>query len=139
MDLRKITDDFSVSPQIECEDVADIAEAGFRSILCNRPDGEEFGQCAYDAVAEAAQAAGLAVRSVPIVSGMLSEADLAAFRAALDELPKPILAYCRSGTRCTMLWSMTSFGDLGADEIVKATSAAGYDMSGLMRQMQQTR
>ena len=139
MDLRKITDDFSVSPQIECEDVAAIAAAGFRSILCNRPDGEEFGQSAYDAVAEAAQAAGLAVRSVPIVSGMLSEADLAAFRAALDELPKPILAYCRSGTRCTMLWSMTSFGDLGADEIVKATSAAGYDMSGLMRQMQQTR
>lgn len=139
MDLRKITDDFSVSPQIECEDVAAIAEAGFRSILCNRPDGEEFGQCAYDVVAEAAEAAGLAVRSVPIVSGMLSEADLAAFRAALDELPKPILAYCRSGTRCTMLWSMTSFGDLGADEIVKATSAAGYDMSGLMRQMQQTR
>ena len=139
MDLRKITDDFSVSPQIECEDVAAIAAAGFRSILCNRPDGEEFGQCAYDAVAEAAQAAGLAVRSVPIVSGMLSEADLAAFRAALDELPKPILAYCRSGTRCTMLWSMTSFDDLGADEIVKATSAAGYDMSGLMRQMQQAR
>jgi sulfide:quinone oxidoreductase len=139
MDLRKITDDFSVSPQIECEDVADIAAAGFRSILCNRPDGEEFGQCAYDAVADAAEAAGLAVREVPIVSGMLSEADLAAFRAALEEMPKPILAYCRSGTRCTMLWSMTSFGDLGADEIVKATSAAGYDMSGLMRQMQQTR
>ncbi|MDT8326520.1 MAG: TIGR01244 family sulfur transferase [Roseovarius sp.] len=139
MDLRKITDDFSVSPQIECEDIPDIAAAGFRSILCNRPDGEEFGQCGYDAVADAAQAAGLAVRSVPIVSGMLSEADLAAFRAALDEMPKPILAYCRSGTRCTMLWSMTHFGDLGADEIVKATSAAGYDMSGLMRQMQQTR
>lgn len=139
MDLRKITDDFSVSPQIECEDVAGIAEAGFRSILCNRPDNEEFGQCAYVAVAEAAEAAGLTVRSVPIVSGMLSEADLAAFRTALDELPKPILAYCRSGTRCTMLWSMTRFGDLDADEIVKATSAAGYDMSGLMRQMQQAR
>ncbi len=139
MDLRKITDDFSVSPQIECEDVPGIAEAGFRSILCNRPDGEEFGQCAYDAVAEAAETAGLVVRSVPIVSGMLSEADMTAFRAALDEMPKPILAYCRSGTRCTMLWSMTKFGDLGADEIVKATSAAGYDMSGLVRQLQQTR
>lgn len=139
MDLRKITGDFSVSPQIECEDVPGIAEAGFRSILCNRPDGEEFGQCAYDAVAEAAETAGLVVRSVPIVSGMLSEADMTAFRAALDEMPKPILAYCRSGTRCTMLWSMTKFGDLGADEIVKATSAAGYDMSGLVRQLQQTR
>ncbi|WP_294610848.1 TIGR01244 family sulfur transferase [uncultured Roseovarius sp.] len=139
MDLRKITDDFSVSPQIECEDVAGIAAAGFRSILCNRPDDEEFGQCAYDAVAEAAEAAGLAVRSVPIVSGMVSAEDVAAFRTALEELPKPILAYCRSGTRCTMLWSVTFFDTLGPDAIAKATTAAGYDMSGLLRQLQQSR
>ena len=57
MDLRKITDDFSVSPQITPEDVPAIAQAGFRTILCNRPDGEEFGQTPYDAVADAARAA----------------------------------------------------------------------------------
>ncbi|SLN19789.1 Beta-lactamase hydrolase-like protein [Roseovarius litorisediminis] len=137
MDLRRITDDFSVSPQIECEDVADIAAAGFRSILCNRPDDEELGQCAYDDVAKAAADAGLAVRSVPIISGRVTPEDAQAFRAALEEMPKPILAYCRSGTRCTMLWSIASFGALDPDQIVSAAADAGYDVSGLVRQLQQ--
>ncbi|MGR3548701.1 MAG: TIGR01244 family sulfur transferase [Roseovarius sp.] len=136
MDLRPITQDFTVSPQIEVEDVAAIAGAGYRSILCNRPDGEDYGQPAYDAVAAAAEAAGLAVRWVPIVSGQMTQAALDEFRAALDEMPKPILAYCRTGTRCTMLWSMTRFGDLGGDEILRATAEAGYDMSGLVAQLE---
>lgn len=136
MDLRPITQDFTVSPQIEVEDVAAIAGAGYRSILCNRPDGEDYGQPAYDAVAAAAEAAGLSVRWVPIVSGQMTQAALDDFRAALDEMPKPILAYCRTGTRCTMLWSMTRFGDLGGDEILRATAEAGYDMSGLVAQLE---
>lgn len=136
MDLRPITQDFTVSPQIEVEDVAAIAGAGYRSILCNRPDGEDYGQPAYDAVAAAAEAAGLAVRWVPIVSGQMTQAALDDFRAALDEMPKPVLAYCRTGTRCTMLWSMTRFGDLGGDEILRATAEAGYDMSGLVAQLE---
>lgn len=136
MDLRQITQDFTVSPQIDCADIPAIVEAGFRSILCNRPDGEDQGQTSYDEVAKTAEAAGLTVRSVPIVSGQMSEADLQAFRMALDELPKPILAYCRTGTRCTMLWSMTKFGELSAPEILSATSKAGYDMSGLVAQYQ---
>ena len=128
MDLRPITQDFTVSPQIEVGDVAAVVDAGYRSILCNRPDGEDYGQPAYDAVAAAAEAAGLAVRWVPIVSGQI--------RAALDEMPKPILAYCRTGTRCTMLWSITRFDDLGGDEILRATAEAGYDMSGLVAQLE---
>lgn len=139
MDLRQITDDFTVSPQIDCADLPAIAAAGFRSILCNRPDNEDPGQCAYDDISAAATAAGLEVRAVPIVSGRVTPADTAAFRAALDELPKPILAYCRSGTRCTMLWSMTNYGTLSGAEILRATSAAGYDMSGLVAQLEQSR
>jgi sulfide:quinone oxidoreductase len=136
MDLRPITQDFTVSPQIEVADVAAIVGAGYRSILCNRPDGEDYGQPAYDAVAAAAEAAGLVVRWVPIVSGQMTQAALDEFRAALDEMPKPILAYCRTGTRCTMLWSMTRFDDLGGDEILRATAQAGYDMSGLVAQLE---
>lgn len=139
MDLRQITEDFTVSPQIDCADVPAIAAAGFRSILCNRPDDEEPGQCRYDDIVAAAIAAGLQVRAVPIVSGRISPGDAAAFRAALDELPKPILAYCRSGTRCTMLWSLTSFGERSGAEILRATAAAGYDMSGLVAQLEQSR
>ncbi|WP_417728661.1 TIGR01244 family sulfur transferase [Roseovarius sp.] len=136
MDLRPITQDFTVSPQISCADVSKIVDAGFRSILCNRPDGEDFGQTPYDEVAACARANGLEVRFVPIVSGQMTEADLIAFRAALEELPKPVLAYCRTGTRCTMLWSMTRFNELGGDEILRSTSSAGYDMSGLVAQLE---
>ena len=137
MDLRKITDEFSVSPQIEAADVPAIVSAGYRSILCNRPDEEEPGQCRYDDVADAARAAGLEVRSVPITSGMVRPEDMVAFKAALDQMPRPVLAYCRSGTRCTMLWSIAHYGEMAPEDILHKTSEAGYDMSGLLRQLAQ--
>ena len=137
MDLRKITDDFSVSPQIDAKDVPAIAGAGFRSILCNRPDGEAPGQAAYDDIAKAALAEGLEVRSVPIVSDRLTPDDVRAFDDALHDLPKPILAYCRTGTRCTMMWSIVHMSRLDPDEIISRTAAAGYDMSGLVGRMTQ--
>ena len=136
MDARKLSDDFSVSPQIDVGEVEEIVQAGFKSVLCNRPDGEEHGQPEYDAVARAAAEAGLEVRCVPIVSGMVTPQAAQDFAQALKEMPKPILAYCRTGTRCTMLWSLVKFDDLGGDEILKATQAAGYDMGGLVRQLQ---
>ncbi|WP_306151549.1 TIGR01244 family sulfur transferase [Roseovarius sp. MMSF_3281] len=136
MDARKLSDDFSVSPQIDVSEVEAVVQAGFKSILCNRPDGEEYGQPHYDDVAKAAEAAGLEVRSVPIVSGMVTPQAAQDFAQALEEMPKPILAYCRTGTRCTMLWSLVKYDDLGADEILNATRAAGYDMGGLVRQLQ---
>ncbi len=137
MDLRMITDDFSVSPQIEATDIPDIVAAGFRSVLCNRPDSEEPNQCCYDEVAEAARNAGLEVRSVPITSGTIRADDVKAFNAALDQMPGPILAYCRSGTRCTMLWTIAQYGQITPDEISKLTRKAGYDMSGILHQLSQ--
>ncbi|MEI4233165.1 TIGR01244 family sulfur transferase [Roseovarius sp. D22-M7] len=135
MDPRRITDDFFVSPQIIPDDMPAIKAAGFQSILCNRPDGEDPGQPGYDDVARAAEEGGLRIRSVPIVSGHMTEADAEAFRAAYEALPKPILAYCRSGTRCTVMWSLTHIETLGGDEILRATGQAGYDMSGLVAQL----
>ena len=135
MDPRHLTDEFSVSPQIDAEHVHEIAGAGFRSILCNRPDGEEPGQCGYDAIADVAQAEGLEVRSVPIVSGMVTRQALEDFRTALAEMPKPVLAYCRSGTRCTMLWAIAQHGTMDDAEIERRAAEAGYDVSGLLRQM----
>lgn len=136
MDARQLSEEFSVSPQVDTSEVDEIVKAGFKSILCNRPDGEEYGQPDYDDVAKAAEDAGLEVRSVPIVSGMVTPQAAQDFAQALEEMPKPILAYCRTGTRCTMLWSLVKYDDLGGDEILKATQAAGYDMAGLVRQLQ---
>lgn len=108
MNIRQITDDFSVSPQIAPEEVAEIKALGFRSILCNRPDGEEWGQPAFAEIASAAATAGLPAVHVPVVSGQITEADVDAFRAAVAELPAPVFAYCRSGARCQNLWQLAS-------------------------------
>ncbi|MCY4315435.1 MAG: TIGR01244 family sulfur transferase [Roseovarius sp.] len=132
MDIRILTRDFAVSPQISVGSVSEIAKAGYRSILCNRPDGEQYGQCEYRNIAEAAAAQGLESRSVPLASGIITEEVLSDFATAMDELPKPILAYCRSGTRCAMLWSVNQSGKLAHDEIIGRTAAAGYDVANLL-------
>lgn len=135
MEPRTITGDLSVSAQICAEDLREIASRGYRSVICNRPDGEAADQPAYGEIEAAARAAGLEFRNMPIVAGTLSEADAAAFGAALDELPKPILAYCRTGTRSATLWSISQAGKLPASEILAKTRAAGYDMTGVVRHL----
>ena len=99
MDVKAIAKGLSVSPQISVADVATLREAGFRSIICNRPDGEGADQPTHEEIESAARAAGLEVRYLPVQSGMVSESDAAEFGEALIELPGPVLAYCRSGTR----------------------------------------
>ena len=134
MDPRKITEDFTVSPQIAPEDLPEISREGFRSVLCNRPDNEEAGQPGFDSIARAARDEGLEARSVPIVSGAITPEAVEEFRQALADLPGPVLAYCRSGTRCTMLWAIARHGSLPDAEIERRAAAAGYDVSGLLRQ-----
>lgn len=108
MDARPLTPMISVAPQISVEDVAAAHAAGFRSIMCNRPDGEDYGQPDFAAIAAAAAALGMPVRHVPIVSGMVTQDDADDFARALDELPGPVLAYCRSGTRSANMFAMIS-------------------------------
>ena len=105
MEYRKISDGYSVAGQIAADDVATIKAAGFKSIISNRPDGEQPDQPASDEIRKAAVAAGLSFRHVPIVSGQpLSGGDVAAMAEALDELEGPVFAYCRSGARSTSLY-----------------------------------
>ncbi len=131
MDIRKITDDFSVSPQIGVADVAAIAAAGFRAVICNRPDGESADQPRSGDVAAAVTASGMEWRMLPVTQ--VSRADVDAFSKALAELPKPVLAFCRSGTRCTTLWSLSEIDKRPAQDILTRTRAAGYDMSALLQ------
>lgn len=96
----------SVSPQISTQDVQSIAASGFKSIICNRPDGESADQTPYSEIEHAASAAGLPIRNIPVVSGAITMDDVVAMKQAIAELPKPIYAYCRSGARCTNLYAM---------------------------------
>jgi sulfide:quinone oxidoreductase len=132
MDIRTITDELSVAPQITAQDVAALKAAGFRSVICNRPDGEASDQPCCREIEDAVTAAGLAWRSQPVQSGGITREDAAAFAALLKELPKPVLAYCRSGTRCAALWSVSEATHRPLQEILERTQAAGYDMTAVM-------
>ncbi|WP_373356281.1 TIGR01244 family sulfur transferase [Pseudoroseicyclus sp. CXY001] len=106
MDFRTLTPALAVTGQVAPADMAAIRAAGFGAILCNRPDGEAPGQPSFAQLAAAAEAAGLAARHVPVTPGAVTRADVAAFSAALDELPGPVLAFCRSGARSEALFSL---------------------------------
>ena len=96
MDLRKLSDDVSVAPQILPEDVPAIAALGFRSIMCNRPNNEDPGQPDFQALAAAAHDAGLEFRHVPVAGRPIDDVDVEAYRAALSEMPGQIgRASCR--------------------------------------------
>ncbi|SDH89397.1 bifunctional protein tyrosine phosphatase family protein/NAD(P)/FAD-dependent oxidoreductase [Alloyangia pacifica] len=135
MDIRKITDDIAASAQITATDVALIAEAGYRAIICNRPDGEGADQPNFEEIEAAAKQAGLEARYIPVVSGKVQDADAVAFGKTLRELPGPVLAYCRSGTRSATLWSLSQAGSLPPAQILAATKQAGYDMAGVVRRI----
>ncbi len=135
MDIKKINSAISVSPQITAADMADIRALGFRALICNRPDGEGADQPTFAEIEMAAKKAGLEARYIPIAGGMVSDADAAAFGTALDELPGPVLGYCRTGTRSATLWSLSQAKTLPTATILSATKAAGYDMSGVVRRI----
>jgi uncharacterized protein (TIGR01244 family) len=105
MEIRQITEDYAVAPQIGAADVAAILKARFRIIISNRPDTED-GTVPHDEVEKAARAAGLEFRYIPVVSGAMTQENVDDQAKALLELPKPVLAYCRSGARCTNLYML---------------------------------
>ena len=135
MELKKITNKTWVSPQIAPEDMNAIKAAGIRAIICNRPDGEGADQPTFEEIEAAAKSAGIEALYVPVQSGMVRDEDVAAFSAALKELPRPVLAYCRSGTRSATLWSFHESKKRPMPEILAATKAAGYDMNGVARRI----
>ncbi|MEZ5931479.1 MAG: TIGR01244 family sulfur transferase [Alphaproteobacteria bacterium] len=127
---NKVTEELTVSPQITADDIQAIKAAGFRSVLCNRPDGEESRQPAFAAIEAAATAAGLEVRHQPVASGQMTKEDVAAFKAALATLPGPVFAYCRSGTRCITLWALGESAERPMPEVLQMARDAGYDLGG---------
>ena len=105
MECRQISDDYSVSGQITADDVATIKAAGFKGVICNRPDNEQPGQPSAAEIREVVEAAGLGFRHVPMLSGQpVTPQDAEAMAKALNELDGPIFAYCRSGARSTNLF-----------------------------------
>lgn len=129
-DFRKLSDQVLASPQIDTAAVGEAVKQGVTLIVNNRPDGEEAGQVAGAAIAEAARAAGVEYLAIPIGQAGFGPEAIAAMAAALNKADGRVLAYCRSGTRSTFLWALAraSEGDDPA-AITESAAAAGYDVA----------
>lgn len=137
MDIRHIDDSYHVSPQITPEDVSAIADAGFAAIICNRPDEEIPPGLQAAAVGRAAAEAGLAFHVLPLTHQTMTPDNIAAQMAMVDGTEGNVLAYCASGTRCTVIWSLAQAlnGTMATDEILGKAAAAGYALDGLRPQL----
>ncbi len=129
-EFRRLTENVMVSPQLAIEDIAAAAELGVSTIVNNRPDGEEPSAPQGDDIAAAAAAAGLNYVAIPVGHAGFSEPQVDAMIAALEQAEGPILAYCRSGTRSTLLWALAAAKQGQSPELIARTAAqAGYDVS----------
>src|SRR5258707_7785340 len=132
MNFKILTPEISVTKQLTAQDVADAAAQGYRAILSNRPDGEEPGQLRAADIEELASRHGMAFEHVPVVSGAITDADVAKMRVALGGLASPVLAFCRTGTRSATLWALTQTGAMEPHAILRATANAGYNLDSLL-------
>ena len=136
VETKTLAGGVSVAAQICPEDLETLA-ARFRTILNNRPDGEEAGQPSSAEIEAEARRVGLQYAFVPITPGQLNEQAINGFSEVISNAPTPILAFCRTGTRSAALWAITQAGVRDPKEILKIAAGAGYDLSGLRPRLEE--
>ena len=128
--FRRLSDTVFASPQIAVDDIAEAGSAGVTLIINNRPEGESDDQTPGPAIEAAARAAGLDYIAIPVGGAGFGEPQVAAMANALADARGKVLAYCRSGTRSTLLWSLAQArAGHDADAIAAAAADAGYDVA----------
>lgn len=129
-DFRRIDDQVYASPQIHADDVAEAKKLGVTMIVNNRPEGESPDQTPGDDIARIAGEHDMTYRAIPITHAGFGEAQVDAMIEALDEAEGRVLAYCRSGTRSTLLWALAAAKEGGdPDDIAARAAGAGYDVA----------
>jgi sulfide:quinone oxidoreductase len=135
MNLIKINEKFSVSAQISPDDIKSVADAGFKTIICNRPDGEDLDQADIAVIKNAATRYGIDVVYIPVVHTTICVDDVRQFSATWDTCGKPVLAYCRSGLRSMTLWTLMQVAEgVRVESVVSKANSAGYDFSQFSQQ-----
>jgi len=129
MQIHELEPGFAVTDAVMPADLDEVARRGFRSVVCNRRPGEAEDHPDDRALSQRAAELGLEWRCIPVTPGEYSEADIAAFGQALDTLPAPILAFCRSGKRSVHLWAHARSQEESCDiaALLAAAHAAGHD------------
>jgi len=135
MELRQLDGGVYVAPQIAVSDIPALKAQGIRAIICNRPDGESGDQPGFEEIEQAARAEGIEARYLPVVSGKVSDESAVEFGSALDEMPGPVLAYCRSGMRSATLWALSQADRRQPADLLAAAKGAGHDIGGVVRRI----
>ncbi|MCH8467912.1 MAG: TIGR01244 family phosphatase [Roseinatronobacter sp.] len=128
MDIRPLTETYAVSPQIMPEDLALIAEAGFSTVICNRPDGEIPPEVQADAIRAATEAAGLQFVLNPVIGGAITFENVTAQGEAIAQSAGPVLAYCASGNRSSIVWALSQAGKQPTDTLIAIPARYGYTL-----------
>jgi len=130
--LVSLAPGLSVTGRLDRPDIEALARAGVRTIINNRPDGEDPGQLPAAEARHLAEALGIAYHHIPITAATLSRADVDTFAATLRDGPTPVVAHCRSGTRSTLLWALSRMRE-GADPFALVAEAGrhGIDIASL--------
>jgi len=136
--ITYITPLFAVAGQLSEQDFAQLAAMGIKSVINNRPNGEDGVLVDADNAAEAAKRAGLDYRYAPVANHEVMEtAEVDTFEDALRGLPGPILAYCRTGTRSSILWAQVSARYNSAEDTLRALEDAGFDLDFLRSEFEE--
>lgn len=128
MDIRRLTPDYAVSPQISPEDLATLRAEGFTTIINNRPDAEIPGDL-HDAVMRAKAAElGLEFVTNPVIGGAMTMENVRAQKAAIEAARGPVLAYCASGNRSSVVWAHAHAGRMPVDDLIGIPARYGYNL-----------
>ncbi|WP_128516622.1 TIGR01244 family sulfur transferase [Tabrizicola thermarum] len=136
MEIRAITPDYAVSPQIEPGDLPAIKAAGYVTVIDNRPDGEIPPHLQTEAMRAAAEALGLVFVANPVVGGALTMDNVTAQRAAIAASTGPVFAYCASGNRSSIVWALANAGQRPVDELIGLPARFGYQLDHLRPQIE---
>jgi uncharacterized protein (TIGR01244 family) len=127
--MRQLDDKVMVSGQIQPGEIAEFKRQGVTMIVNNRPDDEEPGQPLASAIKDAAEAAGLDYRFIPIARG-IGPADAEAMQDAIRDSDGKVLAFCKTGTRSAYVWAVAKAEEgLSREEIERSAAEAGFDLT----------
>ena len=135
MDIKTLTSTLSISPQVLVSEIQAVAQAGFKAIVCNRPDGEGPDQPTFKEIEQAATQCGLQAVYLPAEVGKVRDEDGQVFGELLHTLPAPVLAYCRTGMRSTTLWALSQAGLTPLPYILEAANKVGFDLKALVQRI----
>lgn len=128
MDIRPLTPHYAVAPQIGPSDLSRLRAEGYSCVICNRPDAENPGPMQMASMAEAAREAGLGFVYNPVTPGAITDENARIQRETCDKAAGPVLAYCASGNRSSIVWALSRARDEPAEALIRTAGRFGYDL-----------